>query len=55
MDRKLGRNAALVAKAAAGDAVRATTSGIIVRAATTGTARLEVTRIPALSRQTPRR
>jgi hypothetical protein len=55
MDRQLGRTAVTVAKAAAGDAVRATTSGIIVRAAANGTARLEVTRIPALSRQTPRR
>jgi len=57
MNRQLGQNATLVAKVATGDvmAVRATTSGILVRAAANGTARLEVTRIPALSRQTPRR
>ena len=57
MNRQLGENATLAAKVATGDvlAVRATTSGILVRAAANGTARLEVTRIPALSRQTPRR
>ena len=53
MNRQLGQNATLVAKVATGDvlAVRATTSGILVRAAANGTARLEVNRIPALSRQ----
>ena len=53
MNRQLGQNATLVAKVATGDvlAVRATTSGILVRAAANGTARLEVIRIPALSRQ----
>lgn len=57
MNRQLGENATLVAKVATGDvlAVRATTNGILVRAAANGTARLEVNRIPALSRQTPRR
>jgi hypothetical protein len=57
MNRQLGQNATLVAKVATGDvlAVRATTNGILVRAAANGTARLEVNRIPALSRQTPRR
>jgi hypothetical protein len=55
MNRQLGQNATLVANVATGDAVRATTSEFIVRAAANGTARLEVTRIPALSRQTPRR
>ena len=56
MNRQLGQNATLVAKVATGDvlAVRATTNGILVRAAANGTARLEVNRIPALSRQTPR-
>ncbi|HUQ80628.1 MAG TPA: DUF4403 family protein [Gemmatimonadaceae bacterium] len=53
MNRNLGQNATLVAKVATGDvlAVRATTTGVIVRAAANGTARLEVNRIPALSRQ----
>jgi hypothetical protein len=56
MNRQLGQNATLAAKVATGDvlAVRATASGILVRAAANGTARLEVTRIPALSRQMPR-
>lgn len=53
MNRNLGQNATLVAKVATGDvlAVRATMSGILVRAAANGSARLEVIRIPALSRQ----
>jgi hypothetical protein len=52
MNRRLGQNATLVAKVATGDvlAVRATPSGILVRASANGTARLEVNRIPALSR-----
>jgi hypothetical protein len=53
MNRSLGENAKLVAQIATGDvlAVRATTSGILVRAGANGTARLDVNRIPALSRQ----
>jgi hypothetical protein len=53
MNRKLGQNATLVAKVATGDvlAVRATPHGILIRAGANGTARLEVNRIPALSRQ----
>jgi hypothetical protein len=57
MNRQLGQNATLVAKVATGDvlAVRATATGILVRAAANGNARLEVNRIPALSRQSARR
>lgn len=53
MNRSLGGNATLVAQVATGDvlAVRATTRGILVRASANGTARLEVNRIPALSRR----
>jgi hypothetical protein len=53
MNRPLGQNAKLVAQIATGDvlAVRATAGGILVRAAANGSARLEVNRIPALSRQ----
>ena len=53
MNRQLGQNATLVAKVATGDvlAVRATPRGILVRASANGTARLDVKRIPALSRQ----
>ena len=55
MNRPLGRdaNATLVAQVATGDvlAVRATTQGILVRASANGTARLEVNRIPALSKR----
>ena len=52
MNRRLGQNATLVTAIATGDvlAVRATATGIVVRAAANGSARLEVTRIPALSR-----
>jgi hypothetical protein len=52
MNRRLGQNATLVAEIATGDvmAVRATPHGILVRASANGTARLEVNRIPALSR-----
>jgi hypothetical protein len=53
MNRSLGPNATLVAKIATGDvlAVRATSNGIVVRAGANGTARLQINRIPALSRQ----
>jgi hypothetical protein len=53
MNRPLGQNAKLVAQIATGDvlAVRATAAGILVRAGATGSARLEINRIPALSRQ----
>ena len=53
MNRSLGQNATLVAKVATGEvlAVRATSHGILVRASANGTARLQVNRIPALSRQ----
>ena len=53
MNRPLGQNATLVAQIATGDvlAVRATAAGILVRAAANGSAKLEVSRIPALSRQ----
>ncbi len=53
MNRPLGQNARLVAKIATGDvlAVRATSAGILVRASANGSARLEVNRIPALSRR----
>ena len=53
MNRSLGQNARLVAKIATGDvlAVRATSGGILVRASANGSARLEVNRIPALSRR----
>jgi hypothetical protein len=53
MNRRLGQNATLVAQIATGDvmAVRATPRGILVRASANGTARLEVNRIPALTRQ----
>jgi hypothetical protein len=52
MNRRLGQNATLVSKIASGDvlAVRATTRGIVVRARANGSARLEVSRIPALSK-----
>lgn len=52
MNRRLGQNATLVTQIATGDvlAVRATTRGILVRANANGSARLEVNRIPALSR-----
>ena len=52
MNRRLGQNATLVAQVATGDvlAVRATPRGILVRASANGSARLEVNRIPALSR-----
>jgi hypothetical protein len=53
MNRSLGQNATLVARIATGDvlAVRATSTGMIVRAGATGTAKLQINRIPALSRQ----
>jgi len=53
MNRSLGQNAKLVTQIATGDvlAVRAVPGGILVRAGANGTARLEVNRIPALSRQ----
>jgi hypothetical protein len=53
MNRSLGQNATLVARIATGDvlAVRATSTGIIVRAGANGTAKLQINRIPALSRQ----
>ena len=53
MNRSLGQNAKLVAQIATGDvlAVRATSGGILVRASANGSARLEVNRIPALSRR----
>jgi hypothetical protein len=53
MNRSLGQNATLIAKVATGDvlAVRATEGGILVRASANGSAKLEVNRIPALSRQ----
>jgi hypothetical protein len=53
MNRTLGQNARLVAQIATGDvlAVRATSGGILVRASANGSARLEVNRIPALSRR----
>lgn len=53
MNRSLGQNAKLVAQIATGDvlAVRATSAGILVRASANGSARLEVNRIPALSRR----
>jgi hypothetical protein len=53
MNRSLGQNATLVAQIATGDvlAVRATSTGIIVRAGANGTAKLQINRIPALSRQ----
>ena len=53
MNRSLGQNAKLVSQIATGDvlAVRAVPGGILVRASANGTARLEVNRIPALSRQ----
>lgn len=53
MNRSLGQNATLVARIATGDvlAVRATSTGITVRAGANGTARLQINRIPALSRQ----
>ena len=46
-------NARLHAQIATGDvlAVRATSGGILVRASANGSARLEVDRIPALSRR----
>lgn len=52
MNRRLGQNATLVTQIATGDvlAVRATSRGILVRASANGSARLEVNRIPALSR-----
>jgi hypothetical protein len=51
MNRSLGQTARLVARIATGDvlAVRATSTGILVRASANGSARLEVNRIPALS------
>jgi len=51
MNRSLGQTARLVTRIATGDvmAVRATSSGILVRASANGSARLEVNRIPALS------
>ena len=53
MNRSLGHTATLVACIATGDvlAVRATSPGITVRAGANGTARLQINRIPALSRQ----
>lgn len=53
MNRSLGQNAKLVTQIATGDVleVRAVPGGILVRAGANGTARLEVNRIPALSRQ----
>jgi uncharacterized protein DUF4403 len=53
MNRSLGQNATLVARVATGDVldVRATLRGILVRASANGTAKLEVNRIPALSRR----
>jgi len=53
MNRSLGQNAKLVTQIATGDvlAVRATSGGILVRASANGSARLEVNRIPALSRR----
>jgi hypothetical protein len=53
MNRQLGQNATLVAKVATGDvlAVRATSKGILVQASANGTMRLQVNRIPALSRR----
>jgi hypothetical protein len=53
MNRSLGQNATLVAQVATGDVldVRATARGILVRASADGSARLEVNRIPALSRR----
>ena len=53
MNRSLGQNATLVAKVATGDvlAVRANARGILVRASANGSARLDVNRIPALSRR----
>jgi hypothetical protein len=53
MNRRLGQNATLVTTITAGEvlAVRANMRGIIVRATANGSARLEVNRIPALSRQ----
>ena len=53
MNRSLGQNARLHAQIATGDvlAVRATSGGILVRASANGSARLEVDRIPALSRR----
>jgi hypothetical protein len=53
MNRRLGQNATLVTQITTGDvlAVRATTRSILVRARANGSARLEVNRIPALSRQ----
>ena len=53
MNRSLGQNARLVTQIATGDvlAVRATAGGILVRASANGSARLEVNRIPALSRR----
>jgi hypothetical protein len=53
MNRQLGQNATLIAKVATGDvlAVRATSKGILVRASANGTMRLQVNRIPALSRR----
>ena len=55
MNRPLGQNATLVTAIATGDviAVRAIAGGILVRAAANGSARLEVTRIPALSKSSP--
>ena len=52
MNRRLGQNATLVAEITTGDvlAVRATARGILVRASANGSARLDVNRIPALSR-----
>jgi hypothetical protein len=51
MNRSLGQTARLVARIATGDvlAVRATSTGLLVRASANGSARLEVNRIPALS------
>jgi hypothetical protein len=53
MNRSLGQNAKLVTQIATGDvlAVRATAGGILIRASANGSARLEVNRIPALSRR----
>lgn len=53
MNRSLGQNATLVTQVATGDvlAVRATQRGVLVRAVATGSARLEVNRIPVLTRR----
>jgi len=53
MNRPLGQNATLVATVATGDvlAVRATPRAILVRASANGNARLEINRIPALTRR----